>query len=220
MKIEKFNIEKAYFATLNSGYKRPWSSEKNKYIVLEYKYEFVKQYFENKSFDFKKTKYFQFLKKSKLNNFKQKYEGSINFAYSNPNVQCLRFIKLIKLFKVQRKFILLNINNVQKIAQMFLKNTYDINKKFPVETFDFRTEKKQISKESNRFLKLSILFNKLNLYKLIPFKFYYQYVFPSGKKFKKKFIILNGTHRLAIFFYFYSKKLFPKYFYYLKEEKF
>ena len=220
MKLKKFNIKKAYFATLNSGYKRPWSSKKNKYVVLEYKYQFVKDYYENKFFDLKKTNYFKFLKKSKSNKFKQKYEGSVNFAYSNPRMQCLRFIKLIDLFKFQKNYIIENFKNTNLIAELFFKNTFEINSQYPVETFDFRVKKIQKSKESQRFVNANILFNKLNLYKFIPKNIYNKSVFPSGKVFKKKLIILNGTHRLAIFYYFSSKKMFPNYFHYWEEKRY
>ena len=214
VKLKKFNIKKAYIATLNFGKFRKWSSKKNRYFILQYKFEFVKEYFEEKKFDYKKTKYFKFLEKTKIKNFIGVYEGSPNFAYSNPHEQCLRFIKLIISFKKKMNFISKNIDNKKKLAEFILLNTYMINKNYPVETYDFRIKKIIFSKESKRYTRLDILFNKLNLYKLIPLKFYYKSVFPSGIFYKKKIIIKNGTHRLALFYYLNLKKKIPDFFYF------
>jgi len=190
-----YDIDKIYNDSLNfSGIIRPWALIEGKYRALELRYMFVNDYLNIAGFNYKKTSYYKFIKEySSLENL-EFYEGNKVWAYSDADNICKRFINLTDSV----------INNIDIYNKMNRKNYIDLLSSIYDSIITFEKDnmvkiryisdnKQAIRKESKQYDENAWKLKNSITNRIVG------HLIPTGVYIDKKLIILNGSHRLAIF---------------------
>ena len=197
MIISYLNI---YLADLNQLYTntllqsndfRPHAIESGKFIALEYRYNFAIDYYTNLNFDYKNTKYYEFLKFQESNLNTEIYEGNVNYRFVNTDKMCTRFESL--LFKLRSE---VDHNNLSKYSMlMWMKK-----KSSELRDFDISNKREIIynNKTKTEFKKLEISRIKQFLMQYFAFKLDEAFIHTNKTK-KGSIIVGNGSHRLAAY---------------------
>lgn len=175
-KLKILDINKLYEARLNF---RQNSKSLNTSDFFKFQIEFSKNYILNRNnFNYKNTKYYHFLKNSLTN---QKFEGNKKYYFSNPDLKCKRYMRLIDMIKKDPHLYKDFENFWTKLLKIYLDAKY-LDNYYKDEITYFDNKLKTTPKERSAFFNINILFLGKNLFPICS-----------------KGVITNGGHRLALF---------------------
>lgn len=190
------DTDKIYNDTLfHSEIVRPWAFVNGKYLALELKYLFVKQYLrEGEYFDVKTSAYYQFLQKCSSNGFREYYDGNEIWAYADADSLCTRFLVLIEMIiKYRDLYDRLTPQNLISSLELMYDDIIAFERLHPVKIYYVRDGKLAIRKESDQYSQTKEILKRTIEERVVG------HLVPTAMVHKSRIILLNGSHRLAIF---------------------
>lgn len=182
-------------ALIYSEVVRPWAFISGKYQALELRYMFVRKYLrERKRFNIKTSAYYKFLQNCSNNDFGEYYDGNEIWAYADADNLCSRFLALIKMIsKHCDSYNQLTAHNLVRSLELMYDDIIAFEKRYPVKIYYLKDGNLAIRKESVQY-KQSVEDLKRSMRERLL-----GHLIPTAEECNGRVILLNGSHRLAIF---------------------
>ena len=195
-KLVFVDVEDLYNNTLLfSADIRPWAVTGGKYVALELRRQFVKDYLNNTGdFYYRNTDYYKFVENYIREGFLKLYDGNQNYAIIDADGICRRYIAFVdSIVKNIEVYNNLNRSNIINSMRSIYDDIIEFERRNKREVF-YITENIRTQQKENEQYEMNTSLLKSTMHERLV-----GHLVPSGIMCKGALVVKNGSHRLALF---------------------